>query len=62
MDIGNLAGKMLDEHGDKVEMAVDKAGEMAKEKFGHEEQVEMGIDKLKDLIPGGEGETPPAQG
>lgn len=38
--------------------AVDKVGEFAKEKFGHEEQIDAGVEKLKDLIPGGEGEAP----
>lgn len=64
MELGNLVGKaseLLGEHGDKVEMAAEKAGELAKEKFGHDEQVDMAVDKLKDMIPGGEGveEVPP---
>ncbi len=48
---GNLAGQageLLNQHGDKVELAADKAGEIAKEKFGHDEQVDMAVDKLKD--------------
>lgn len=52
MDLGgNLAGQageLLNQHGDKVELAADKAGEIAKEKFGHDEQVDMAVDKLKD--------------
>ena len=64
MDFNNLAGKageLLNEHGDKVEMAADKVGDLVKDKFGHAEQVDMAVDKLKDMIPGGEGaDTPPA--
>lgn len=60
-DLVGKAGELLNEHGDKVEVAVDKVGDIAKEKFGHEEQIDMGVDKLKGLIPDGEtGE--PAEG
>lgn len=61
MDLGNLAGKaseLLEQHADKVDVAVDKAGELAKEKFGHEEQVDMAVDKVKDLLPGDPQGTP----
>jgi len=64
MDLNNLAGKaseLLNEHGDKVEDAVDKVGELVKDKFGHGEQVDMAVDKLKGLIPDGPaagGDTP----
>jgi len=66
VDFGNLAGKageLLNEHGDKVEGAVDKVAEIAKDKFGHAEQVDMAVDKLKEMIPDGPaaGEAPPAQ-
>ncbi|MDN5861384.1 MAG: antitoxin, partial [Pseudonocardia sp.] len=56
MDLNNLAGKageLLNEHGDKVEDAVDKVAEIAKEKFGHGEQIDMAVDKVKDMIPDG---------
>ena len=36
----------------------------AKEKFGHDEQIDQGVDKIKDAIPGGEGRgltLPPSQ-
>lgn len=67
VDIGGLgdkAGELLGQHGDKVEDAVDKAAEFAKDKIGHEEQVDMVADKIKGLIPDGPGaapEAPPAQ-
>jgi hypothetical protein len=58
--LAGQAGELLDEHGDKVEMAAEKVGEVVKEKYGHQEQVDMAVDKLKDMIPGGEGgEAPP---
>lgn len=67
MDLGNLAGKaseLLEQHADKVDAAVDKAGELAKEKLGHDAQVDMAVDKVKDLLPGepgqAEGEAAPA--
>ncbi|MEJ3652106.1 Rv0909 family putative TA system antitoxin [Actinomycetes bacterium KLBMP 9759] len=65
MDFNALAGKageLLDEHGDKVEMAAEKVGDIVKEKYGHGEQVDMAVDKLKEMIPGGEGSpaAPPA--
>ena len=60
-ELAGKAGELLNEHGDKVEMAAEKVGDVVKEKFGHEEQVDMAVDKLKDMIPGGEGgEAPPA--
>ena len=43
MDFNALAGKaaeLLNEHGDKVEDAAEKVGEIVKEKFGHAEQVD----------------------
>jgi hypothetical protein len=55
MDFGNLAGKageLLEQHADKVDAAVEKAGELAKEKFGHDAQVDMAVDKVQDLLPG----------
>lgn len=58
VDFNSLAGKageLLNEHGDQVEAAAEKVGELAKEKFGHEEQVDIAVDKLKDMIPGGAG-------
>lgn len=62
MDIGNLAGKageLINEHGDVIEDAAAKVGDFVKDKFGHAEQVDMVVDKVKDLIPDG---PPPATG
>ncbi len=61
--LAGKAGELLNEHGDKVEMAAEKVGDVVKEKFGHAEQVDMAVDKLKGLIPDGPAaaEAPPAQ-
>ena len=54
VDFGALAGKageLLNEHGDKVEMAAEKVGDIVKEKYGHDEQVDTVVEKIKDAIP-----------
>jgi hypothetical protein len=58
MDFNELAGKAKDlaeEHPEQIEGAVENLGDVAKEKFGHDEQTDQGVDKIKDAIPGGEG-------
>lgn len=63
VDFNALSGKaseLLNEHGDQVEAAAEKVGEMVKGKFGHEDQVDAVVDKIKDLIPGGDADKPPA--
>lgn len=47
----NKAEDLLEEHGDKVEQGVEKAGEFAKDKFGHDETVDKVVDKIQDFIP-----------
>ena len=63
MDFNERAGKAQEfakEHPEQVEGAGDKAGEFGKERFGHDEQIDQGVDKFKDWVPGGEGgEEPP---
>jgi archaellum component FlaC len=57
MDFNDLAGKAKDlaeEHPEQLEGAVEKLGETVKEKYGHDEQVDEGIAKIKGAIPGGE--------
>ena len=54
IDFGGLADKakgLVEEHGDKIEQGVEKAGDFAKERFGHEEQVDGVVDKIQDAIP-----------
>ena len=62
IDLGGLADKakdLVNEHGDKIEEGVEKAGEFAKTKFGHGEQIDQVIDKVKDLVPGEYGDDVP---
>ena len=63
MDFNELSGKAQEfarEHPEQVEGAGEKAGEFGKESFGHDEQIDQGVDKFKDWVPGGEGgEAPP---
>jgi hypothetical protein len=50
-ELKKKAQDLVNEHGDKIEQGVEKAGEFAKGKFGHGEQVDAAVDKVKDLIP-----------
>ena len=55
VEVGGLAGKAKDlaeQHADKVDEALDKAGEFVKDRFGHDERVDMVVDKVNDAIPG----------
>ncbi|GAB1515036.1 antitoxin [Actinophytocola sp. KF-1] len=45
------AADLVEQHGDKIEAGVEKAGEFAKSKFGHDEQVDTIVDKIQDAIP-----------
>lgn len=47
----NKAADLVEEHGDKIESGVEKAGEFAKGKFGHDEQVDKVVDKIQGAIP-----------
>jgi hypothetical protein len=61
VDFDALKGKaeeLLNEHGDKVEAAAEKVGEIVKERYGHDEQVDQVLGKLKDLIPDPEQPAP----
>jgi hypothetical protein len=53
--LAGKAGELLDQHGDKVEAAAEKVGEIVKDKLGHHEQVDQAVAKIKDVVPGGEG-------
>lgn len=66
MDFNDMAGKAQDlakEHPEQVEGAAEQAGEFGKERFGHDEQIDQGVDKVKDWVPGGGGgeSQPPAE-
>jgi hypothetical protein len=55
-DLKKKAEGLLEQHGDKIEEGVDKAGEFAKNRFGHEETVDKVVDKIHDMIPGERGD------
>jgi hypothetical protein len=59
-DLKNKAQNLVKEHGDKIEQGVEKAGEMAKKKFGHADQVDKVVDKVQDAIPDKPGTHKPA--
>jgi hypothetical protein len=50
-DLKNKAGELANKHGEKIEQGAEKAGDFAKKKFGHEEQVDGVVDKIQDAIP-----------
>jgi len=57
MDLDGLKDKALDfakDHGEQGEQGVEKSADLAEKKFGHEEQIDKVVDKVKDVIPGGE--------
>ncbi len=54
-ELKNKAAGLVEQHGDKIEEGVEKAGEFAKSKFGHDAQVDQVVDKIQDLIPGEHG-------
>ncbi len=49
-DIKNKAKEALGKHPDKAESGVDKAGEYAKDRYGHDQQVDSATDKAKGHI------------
>jgi hypothetical protein len=50
-DLKNKASDLVEKHGEKIEEGVEKAGELAKKKFGHDEQVDKVVDKIQGAIP-----------
>ncbi|WP_436493223.1 antitoxin [Actinokineospora sp. HUAS TT18] len=50
-ELKNKAEDLVEQHGDKIEQGVEKAGEFVKGKFGHDEQVDGVVDKIQDMIP-----------
>jgi hypothetical protein len=47
----NKAQELVNQHGDKIEEGVEKAGDFAKQKFGHESQIDSVVDKIQEMIP-----------
>lgn len=64
MDFQSLVTKvkeLLGKHDDKVDQAIDKAGDTAKQKFeGHDEQIDKMTQAGKDYdFSGGQQQSPP---
>lgn len=49
-EMKDKAQELAGQHGDKAEQGVDKGAEFAKDKFGHEEQVDSASDKARDFL------------
>jgi hypothetical protein len=49
MDFDDIKDKLAEQK-DKVEDGLEKAGDFIKDKFGHDEQVDQGVEKAKDVI------------
>jgi hypothetical protein len=55
MDLGSLGDKAKEfasEHSDQIEQGVDKAADAAKEKFGHDEQIDQVEQKIDEQLGG----------
>ncbi|KAA5836026.1 antitoxin [Saccharopolyspora hirsuta] len=62
MGLGDFKDRLQDlgrEHGDKVEQGLDAAAEKAKEKFGHEDQIDQAAQKGKEFL--GDSKPEPGQ-
>lgn len=55
MGLLDKAKQLLGQHDDKVDQAIGKAGEAAKQKYGHDAQIDQGVDQLRRVT--GEGDT-----
>ena len=42
------------DHSEQVDQGLDKAGDAAGDKLGHEDQIDGGVDKAKDALGGGD--------
>lgn len=63
-DLRRQAEKLLDDHGDEVTKAIDKAEELAKGRVsGHDSQIDQVADRLRGLVEDHDdksGGSPPA--
>ncbi|WP_424183814.1 antitoxin [Actinokineospora sp. G85] len=50
-ELKNKAAGLVEQHSDKIEDGLEKAGDLVKGKFGHEQQVDQVVDKIQELIP-----------
>ena len=57
-ELKDKASDLVEKHGERIEEGVEKAGEFAKKKFGHEEQVDAVVDKIQNAIPNNKPSDP----
>jgi len=61
-DFVNKAKNLADQHDEQVDQGLDRAGDMAKERFaGHDEQVDSVVDRAQQYTGAGDT-TVPAEG
>lgn len=61
-DIKKKAQEMTKGHEEQVGQGLDKGGEMAKERFGHSDQVDKAVGKAKEFLGDEQPRTPPEDG
>jgi hypothetical protein len=49
-DIKNKAKEAMGKHPDKTEQGIDKAGEYAKSRYGHDQQIDSATGKAKGYV------------
>ena len=56
MGFMDKAKDLLNQHDDKVDQGLDKAGDAAKQRYaGHDEHIDQGVDRVQGMT--GEGDT-----
>lgn len=55
-DLKNKASQLLGMHGDKAD-AIDRGADMARDRFGHEQQVDSVTQQFKDRTGSNESDT-----
>jgi MT0933-like antitoxin protein len=53
-ELKDKAEGFIRDHAEQIEDGVEKAGDFAKSKLGHDEQVDKAVDKINDVLPRGE--------
>jgi hypothetical protein len=62
-DFANKAKAFADEHDEQVDQGLDKAGDLAKERFtGHDEQIDSVVDRAQQYTGAGDTAAAPAAG
>jgi hypothetical protein len=60
-DFVNKAKELADEHDEQVDQGLDRAGDVAKERFaGHDSQIDTAVDKAQEYTGDGDTTATPA--